>query len=696
LSLATLSACALTGLQARAQEAQATLPPITATAIGASPAPSIAGFGNRPLVSLPMQAKVITRAQLEDTGARRLSDLIRLEASTTDAYNSLGYWDSLTIRGFVIDQRFNYRREGLPISAETTLPLENKERIEILKGTSGIQAGTSAPGGLVNFVVKRPGNVPVRSVTLHAGERGSVGAAVDIGDRAGVDLSLGYRLNVAHEDRNPDVDGYGRQQRSLFAFAGDWRLSGDTLLDAEMEWSRQVGASVPGYSLTGSTVPAVRHPANLNNQPWSQANEFDALTGTVRLDHRLASGWHWVTQAGSQRLKTDDRLAYPSGCGAEGNVDRYCSDGTYDLYDYRSENEHRRLHSAQTSLQGDVQTGRVKHDLRVGVLASRTHNSFQPQAYNGVGVGNIDGTAVRPANPATNDASTNRTEKSIEAFASDAIDWGHGWTTWLGLRQTHLDRDSVRTDGTRATSYTQDVTTPWLAGSYEWQPQQFVYASWGQGVESDIVPGKPTYTRAGQALPALKSRQWELGAKGSTDRTDWSLAYFDIDRPAVTDTSIEYFADGSFRHRGAEGSIAHRLGAWLLNASAMVLDAEREGAANGSLNGLRPVNVPKYTVRLQTQYSVSALPGLDLQAGLSHEGRRTVLPDESIDLPSWTRTDVAARYHHRGRASQLTWRFGIDNLFDRRAWKESPFQYGHVYLFPLEARTFRLSLRVDI
>ncbi len=67
----------------------------------------------------------------------------------------------------MLDQRYNYRREGLPITAETVIPLANKERIEILKGTSGIQAGTSSPGGLVNYVVKRPTlNAPLRSATV--------------------------------------------------------------------------------------------------------------------------------------------------------------------------------------------------------------------------------------------------------------------------------------------------------------------------------------------------------------------------------------------------------------------------------------------------------------------------------------------------------------------------------------------------
>ena len=38
----------------------------------------------------------------------------------------------------------------------------------------------------------------------------------------------------------------------------------------------------------------------------------------------------------------------------------------------------------------------------------------------------------------------------------------------------------------------------------------------------------------------------------------------------------------------------------------------------------------------------------------------------------------------------------IDNLFDQRAWRESPYQFGHAYLFPLQPRTLRVSLQVDL
>ena len=90
----------------------------------------VSGFGDVPLKDLPLSATVVGQSELLAVGARRLADIAQFDASISDAYNSPGYWDFLTVRGFVIDNRFNYRREGLPISAETSIPLENKERIE--------------------------------------------------------------------------------------------------------------------------------------------------------------------------------------------------------------------------------------------------------------------------------------------------------------------------------------------------------------------------------------------------------------------------------------------------------------------------------------------------------------------------------------------------------------------------------------
>ena len=106
--------------------------------------------------------------------------------------------------------------------------------------------------------------------------------------------------------------------------------------------------------------------------------------------------------------------------------------------------------------------------------------------------------------------------------------------------------------------------------------------------------------------------------------------------------------------------------------------------------------MPAFTLNLQAAYDVAALPGLNLQAAVTQQGSRVVLPDNSASIPGYARVDAGLRYETRLAAAQTTWRAGIDNLFDKRAWRESPFQFSHAYLFPLAPRAVRLSMQVDI
>ncbi len=683
-----------------------TLKPVAISSGAARLQADVTGFGDIPLSEVPLSATVIDAGQLQASGARRLADLTQFDASVADAYNSPGYWDFLSIRGFTLDNRFNYRREGLPISAETSIPLDNKERVEILKGTSGIQSGTSAPGGLVNYVVKRPTERDLRSMTLEASGGGSMLGAVDLGGRFGVDRVFGYRLNLAHENLRPlvrNLDGH----RDLAALAADWRINRDTVVEAEFELSHKSQPSQPGTSLLGSRLPAVPNPRlNLNNQPWSQPSSFDAFTGTLRVQQALDSNWRWTAQLGSQQLKTDDRLAYPFGCGAEGNYDRYCQDGSFDFYDFRSENERRTLQAASLGLKGQLQTGSVAHELSLGLMRSRVHNRFQDSAYNYVGSGNVDGAAVVPADPTPTTANTNRDERALELSLGDAIRWTPAFTTWLGLRHTRLSRRSVGTDGRGATGYDASLTTPWMAASYKLAQQAMVYASYGEGVESQVVPNRMTqYSNAGQALPVLKSKQFEVGMKGGDNTFGWQVTYFRIQRPMTNLDACSRLGinpcegayDGDAVHRGLEGSSQWRSGPWQLDGGVTLLNAKRQGStAEPATNGKRPPNVPNWVLRARAAYAVAAVPGMQMEGAVSHEGRRAVLPDDTIMLGGWTRLDAALRYNTQLGGTKTAWTFGVENLLDRRYFRESPYQYGHVYLFTGAPRTFRIAMTASL
>ncbi len=701
----------LLALSSQAQETQR----ITITGNATAQVPSVAGFGSSALQRAPFAATVIDQRALQDAGISSLADITRLDAGITDAYNAPGYWNQLAVRGYTLDNRFNYRRDGLPINAETVIGQANKQSLEVLKGTSGLQAGTSAPGGLVNLVVKRPLD-RVRDASLSWAQDGNVNAAVDIGERSAG--GLGWRINLDGARLDPPTrDSKG--QRWLAAAAFDARLGSKTLVEGEVELSRQSQPSTPGLSVLGARLPDARDidpRTNLNNQAWSLPVVMAGRTGSLRLTHTLADSPEQqidlVAHAMRQRLDSDDRIAFPYGCSAAGQYDRYCTDGSFDIYDFRSENEQRTSDALDLAVKGGVRWAGLLHNFNAGLLFTRYVARFERQAFNYVGSGSIDGGPRVPADPTLTDENTNRDERSTELHLQDNVVLDAQWSLWGGLRHTRLERASVRTDGSRATQYTQAFTAPWLALGHALSAHTMAYASIGEGVESEVAPNRARYVNAGQALPALKSRQIEIGLKHSSQAFDVRVAAFDIRRPATGDFHVDDGApalddcsdadpcvrrsDGIARHRGLEAEAEWRGGDLSLRGSAMLLRARRSGSANALIEGLQPTNVPARSLKLQAAYNVSALPGLALVGFLAHEGLRMALPDNSLATPGWTRIDLGARYTQKISQQTWVWRLAVDNATDRRAWQEAPYQFGHAYLYPLAPRTVHASLAVRL
>ena len=668
-------------------------------------AQQVSGFEGLRLREAPFSAINIDNATLRDLGAQRISDALRLDSSVTDSYNSPAYWDMLSVRGFMLDNRYNYRREGLPINAETMIPLDNKERIELLKGTSGIQAGTSAPGGLANYVVKRPPNseeAGTRSLTFSYGNGNNSAVALDVGGRFGENNAVGYRFNAAYEDLNPYVRN-AKGHRQLLALAMDWRINANTRLEWEMESSSRQQMGVNAASITGNSLPspALGH-TNFSKQSWSVPGVFDGLTGSMRLKQRLDNGWMWTTQLGAQRLKTDDRLSYAYGCYAEGNYDRFCSDKTFDLYDYRSENERRINDALQTELTGQVKLAGIQHDLSFSWLRQRQIDKLSPmQAYNWAGTGSLMGVGESTAAPEPTELNTNRQEYSTEISVKDRVRVHPMADLWLGLRTSQIQRDSQRTDGSRATHDARTFTTPWLAFSHKLPYNTTGYVSYGQGVEAQVTPNRSRYTNAGIALPSAKSTQKELGFKGAQGEWLWNAALFDITRPVWGDqgaceeaNSCTRQLDGVANHKGVELGMGYRSKQWRLDTAATWLDAKRADAViDPGQNGQRPLNVPSLVVRAAAEYRWTQVPGLRTSVRLSHEGQRDLMEGGAMTLPAWTTADLAAHYSTKVSGKSTDWSLALENATNRDYWRESPKQFGHYYLYAGAPRNLRLSVR---
>jgi len=714
LAVALAAAVSLTSV---AQTAPPRLVPVTVTG-KAEPLldvenADVTGFG-APLAKTPQSVSVLTADLLTLSAAQSLSNVIKLDASLADSYNTTGYIESLSVRGFLLDQSGNFSRNGLATSNYGYVALENMERIEVLKGVAGLQSGVSAPGGLVNYVTKVPLKEDLTSATLAIDGNG--GSKVHL-DTSRVLGGVGLRLNLVDEQLHSNF-GHANGVRQLASLALATALTPDTSVSADLEYQRKSQPSVPGLGLldthgdgVGDTLPSIINPRlNLNNQTWSLPFQATSTTAQVALNHRFNADWSGRMAASTQASRINDRIAFPDGCSSAATYvyPGLCGNGDVDIYDYRSEGEQRTLSSWDAHLDGKFKALGLGQAARFGLSGRNIHVDLPVmQAYNWVGTTNIYAPIALPADPTLTVLNTNSREHALEGYATLTSDLSPSLQSFVGLRVSRLSRSSERSDGSQAVSYEQTVNTPWAGLAWSPSASTMVYASWGQGVELEVVPNRPMdFANYGQALAALKSKQTEVGVKWQAyPRLLFTAAAFSIDKPYADDVPgvgagalPERVAGGkTARHRGFELAASGRVGTALsLQASLMALDATYTQAADPALVGQRVTNVPRLKGSLFADYKIAALPGLALNALASFESGKTATADGSVALPSAWQLDAGLGYTQHIAGKSTLWRLNIENLTNRNYWREAPTtDWGGIYLFPATPRTVRASVTVE-
>ena len=666
----------------------------------------VGGFATT-LAKTPQSITVFGSDLLAATATQSLSQLLKLDASLADSYNTTGYIESLSVRGFLLTQTANFRRNGLAVSNYAPIALENKERIEILKGVAGLQSGVSAPGGLVNYVTKVPQKETFTTATLGADQYGGAKAHVDANTMLG---NVGVRLNVAAEKLRTQFD-HADGSRQFASLALATAITPATSVSADFEYHRKSQPSVPGLGLldsnndgVGDTLPTRINPRlNLNNQTWSLPYQATSTIAQGALNHRFSADWTARVSASTQRSKINDRVAFPDGCG-----DTYpglCGNGDVDVYDFRSEGEKRTVSSWDAHLDGKLNTLGMKHALRVGASGRSIRDALPPkQAYNYVGTTNIYTPIALPADATPLDLNTNSRERAVEGYASVTSDLTASLQSFAGLRVSRLNRASERSDGSRAVAYDQTITTPWAGLAWSPLSSAMVYASWGQGAEVEVVPNRASrFVNYGQSLPALKSQQTEIGVKWQANsRLLMTGALFSIDKPYADDVAtasgipLRVAGAKAARHRGVELAATGRVSEALsIQASMTALDAKFTKAVDPALVGQRVTNVPRVKTSLFADYKIASVQGLALNALATYERGKTVTADGSVTLPNAWQLDVGTRFDHIIAGKATTWRLNVENLSNRIYWREAPTQYwGGIYLFPSTPRTVRASVTV--
>ncbi len=640
-------------------------------------------LGNRSQLETPFSTAVVTAADIEERQVRKLGDVFALDASVTDNSASYGAWASyLSVRGLPLDWQNSYRIDGKPfLSYVTTLPYEHFEQIDLLKGASGFMYGFGSPGGLINYVTKKPTDEPVRSIELGYVSKGLLREHVDLGGRVGGDGRFGYRLNATHEEGNT-YNG-GSLYRDSVSLALDARLTDKLTWDFQSIYQdrKAIGQEPTIYAgqMAGSELPSPVRNDNgrlVGEGPYAD-NKFRFYS--TGLKYQLSSDWS---------VRTD--YSYSSTRTRRNESVLFLQNQAGDYQDYRSDyGEAYAYNQWQGMVEGRFSTGPLKHQVVAGASWQKQKNDYSANGvYQLQGTGNL---RAQNTNTYYSEGSLDLyraaeiTQKAL--FASDTIDLTGGWSVLGGLRYTDYEQVGFDAAGARNSRYDKSgVLTPTVALMYNITPQTMAYASYIESLEPGSSVGN-TYANYGALLDPLKSKQYELGIKTNQDGWAATAALFRIEKKAeYTNAANELVQDGKSIYQGLELGASTRIATdWNVGGSLMFLDSEYKKGS--SFTGNRVAGAPKFVAAAQVAYSMPQLPGLKLRADVKYTGSTMLGASNAVQVSDYAIVNIGATYDTRIYGYETTFRAGINNLADKRYWLyQSP-----DYVKAGDPRTYALS-----
>lgn len=646
-------------------ESNKELPVITVTAerTGSfkSDVVQVGTFRDMAPLDVPQTSNVITREVLDAQAATNLFGALRNTAGVTRTQLSGSTYDNIAIRGILVENRGNYRLNGsLPVINLIDIPLENKERVEVLKGASSLYYGFVPPSGIVNMVTKRAGNNPVSSLGLMANQYGGANVHVDLGRRFGNQQQFGARVNLVKGREDIGINNFSGD-RSLVSGAFDWRVNDKLSFKLDLEHyqknvSEQAAIAVPAAINGTITLPSV--PDNrLNLAGEWQKYDAKATNLLFRTDYMLSENWGLVFEAGKARTGRDRNFSQFQ------NFSLATGQGTLRTFFARGQEWENKNYRAE--LYGRLPGQLITHELTFGYTANERSADPRTQPLGQDVTQNLYApVTIAQQFPTSAFNSIPSTIKDNGLYLTDRVLIGEKWQATLGVRSSNYE--SITT----TTRYQADGLNPQFSLMYKPVKNVSIYTSYLEGrEESGQAPANRA--NAGELLTPALSRQKEIGLKAEIAKGILlQAAYFDITRSSTTiDSSNRFVLNGLAQYKGVElaasGEVTKQLS---LIASAVFLDARQLNAANAGTFGKIPDNTPEKTASLFSEYRLQNVPGLALSGGLYYMGKRPVNNENQAFVGGYATVSLGARYNTVIAGQRTTLQAVLDNATNRDYW----------------------------
>ncbi|MEM1256823.1 MAG: TonB-dependent siderophore receptor [Cyanobacteria bacterium P01_H01_bin.21] len=617
-----------------------------------------------PIRDTPFSIQVVPQQVLEDRNVRTITEAVETVSGVVEDfryYNSSGN-SNRRIRGF--SQNITLR-DGMRDS-NALLPLGVVEQVEVLKGPASVVTGALEPGGVINYVTKKPLDEPFYELGFEIGSYGHYNPSIDLSGPLTADGNVLYRLIASYESRDSYQD-FSNSEETLIAPSLSFNIGELTDLNVFYQYNRDFGdpfqSGVP--LLSDDSLP----PRNLYpSYPDFQEVNFQSHQVGYALTHEFNDNWQVLNNfIFTYTDNTNDEIFYNS-LTDDRFLDFGAFSGEFTSYDY----------VGGVSLVGEFDTGSIAHRFLTGFDFNSRNSDF-------LFFGNYDPNII-PVLDITDpdyDALTERPElffdgtsvndtRSYGLYLQDQIAFSDNLKLLIGGRYDWISDESgfvVPGSDEDLPSQSDEAFSPRVGLVYQPNENLSLYGSYVRsfntefGQNPDNEPFEPT-----------RGTQYEVGVRTDflDDRLSATLAAYNLTKTNVlTPDSDPVRAQQGFseqvgeqRSRGVELDVTGEiLPGWNITAAYALTDtAVTEDNSVPSNEGNRLENVPLHQASLWTTYEIQDgdLQGLGFGLGLFYVGERQGDLANSIQVDDYLRTD-AALYYHR---NQFNAAINVRNLFD--------------------------------
>jgi len=580
-------------------------------------------------------------------------------------------------RGMQGSNMQNARMDGMGIVVTGANSMESLQQIEVLNGIGAALYGPANPSGMFNFVPKRPTERPVRRLALNYDGRSVTTGQADFGGRVGPGHRFGYRVNAVGGNGETFVND-SQLTRTMISAAGDARPFDRTSIEAFYSHYNLEQRGFPGwftYGRANNRTAFVLVPEDApdpTRQGYGQPEagvDLESRIGQLRVRQQLSPNWSLSVGALDQLVERDISTQVNALTDNAGNYTASLAAGFAPRF---------RVFSNLSHLNGRLTTGRVSHEIAIGVTGYtfKSYSDVTNPAAAAVrlGTANVASPVVFPLPaagiPTHNNIFVSNTIHQRGMSVADNVGLGGGWSVRASVSQDWIWTDNYNNSRVRTGGYKDDGVSPLLSVLYKPRPRMTIYATWGTSLQQgDLAPG--TAVNAGQGLEPYRTHQEEIGYKVALGSLDVSTAWFRLERPfANLDPTDNVFRiSGDQVNDGFEAMVTGRIGSRLVTYSGFtVLDPKMTNTLAAEANDKHFVGIPTWKSNALAEYRIPTLTGAFVTVNWQLVGRRPIDDANTAYTPSYNVVDAGARHAHRFMGAIATWRLNVNNIGDAHYW----------------------------